>query len=52
MPGISTLHNGCAINMEMIHLSYVTKGWIKGRYNGKELSANANFRKLNKNKNN
>jgi hypothetical protein len=28
------------------------EGWIKGRYNGKELSANANFRKLNKHKNN
>ncbi len=28
------------------------EGWIKGRYNGKKLSANANFHKLNKNKNN
>lgn len=26
--------------------------WIRGRYNGKELSAKANFSKLNKNKNN
>jgi len=25
--------------------------WVKGRFNGKELSANANFRKLNKHKN-
>ena len=28
------------------------EGWIKGRYNGKQLSAKANFSKLKKNKNN
>lgn len=28
------------------------EGWIRGRFNGKELSANANFHKLTKNKNN
>ena len=44
--------NGEQIRISENNLKIHEEGWIKGRYNGKELSANANFHKLNKNKNN